>query len=87
MRNRKVLTIISLLILLLFVAACGAQPTPETVIEKVVETVVVEKEVAGETVVETVVVEKEVEKVVTATPEPVVEQEPITLTIWDFKSG
>jgi multiple sugar transport system substrate-binding protein len=47
-------------------AAC-AQPTPE----KVIETVVVEKE--GETVIETVEVEKEVEKVITATPEPPVE--------------
>ncbi len=49
-------------------AACGAQPTPE----KIVETVIVEKE--GEKVVETVIVEKEVEVekevVVTATPEP-----------------
>jgi oligopeptide transport system substrate-binding protein len=43
------------------VAACGAQPTPETI--TVVETVVVEKEVEGETVtvVETVEVVKEVE--------------------------
>lgn len=54
-------------------AACGAQPTPETI----VETVIVEKE--GETIVETVVVEKEVVKevekevVVTATPPPVEE--------------
>jgi multiple sugar transport system substrate-binding protein/raffinose/stachyose/melibiose transport system substrate-binding protein len=41
------------------IAACGAQPTPETI--TVVETVVVEKEGETVTVVETVVVEKEVE--------------------------
>ncbi|MBN1994088.1 MAG: extracellular solute-binding protein [Anaerolineae bacterium] len=60
-------------------AACGAQPTPE----KIVETVIVEKE--GEKVVETVVVEKEVEKVVTATPgaeAPAAETVTITFTGW-----
>jgi peptide/nickel transport system substrate-binding protein len=48
-----------LVVLILILAACGAQPEPQTI----VETVVVEKEVAGETitVVETVEVVKEVE--------------------------
>lgn len=58
------------------VAACGSQPTPQTV--TVVETVVVTKEVEGETktvvetveVIQTVEVEVEKEVVVTATPEP-----------------
>jgi peptide/nickel transport system substrate-binding protein len=73
--------------LALLAAQCGATPTPERIVEKVVETVVVEKEVAGETVtvVETVEVEvvKEVpvekEVVVTATPEPV--EEPLILRV------
>jgi ABC-type glycerol-3-phosphate transport system substrate-binding protein len=56
-------------------AACAAQPTPETI----VKTVIVEKE--GEKVVETVVVTKEVEKVVTATPEPV---ETVELAFWNM---
>ena len=65
------------LLLTLLAAQCGVTPTPEVVVEKVVETVIVEKEVEGETVtvvetvevevVQTVEVEKEV--VVTATPE------------------
>ncbi|GAB4534307.1 MAG: ABC transporter substrate-binding protein [Anaerolineae bacterium] len=63
--------------LILLAAQCGVTPTPEKIVEKVVETVIVEKEVAGETVtvVETVEVVKEVEKevVVTATPEPMAE--------------
>jgi len=63
----------------LILAAC-ATPTPEKIIERVVETKVVEVEkevtkiVAGtpivETVVETQIVKEEVEVVVTATPEP-----------------
>jgi ABC-type glycerol-3-phosphate transport system substrate-binding protein len=57
-------------------AACAAQPTPE----KVVETVIVEKE--GEKVVETVVVEKEV--VVTATPEAAPAGEAVTLSFWNM---
>jgi raffinose/stachyose/melibiose transport system substrate-binding protein len=86
--SNRVLILISLLVVLSMLAtACGPQPTPE-VVEKVVTQIVTEK------VVETVVVEgtpqvveKEVEVVVTATPEPEVEKEPITLTLWDFKSG
>jgi multiple sugar transport system substrate-binding protein/raffinose/stachyose/melibiose transport system substrate-binding protein len=58
------------------VAACGAQPTPETV--TVVETVVVEKEVEKEvTVVETVEVEKEVVKEVEVEKEVLKEVRPI----------
>lgn len=78
MKIQKLLVLLVSLGLLAVVAACSAA-TPEVVVEKVVETVVVEKEVQGETVtkVETVVVEKEVpvekevevEVVVTATPE------------------
>jgi peptide/nickel transport system substrate-binding protein len=70
-------------VLTLLAAQCGAPPTPEVIVEKVVETVIVEKEVEGETVtvVETVEVEKEVvvtvevekEVVVVATPEPMEE--------------
>lgn len=72
MNFKKLLILIVGLTVMALVAACGASATPQTVVEKVVETVVVEKEVQGETktVVETVVVEKEVEKVVTATPAP-----------------
>jgi peptide/nickel transport system substrate-binding protein len=66
---KKYVVVLTLLVIaVLTLLACGAQPTPEKIIEKVVETVVVEK--AGEKVVETVVVEKEKEVVVTATPEP-----------------
>ncbi|HXV44777.1 MAG TPA: ABC transporter substrate-binding protein [Anaerolineae bacterium] len=69
--KRKSLFLVILLgvsiMILAFISACGAAPTPETI--TVVETVVVEKEVQGETVtvVETVEVikEVEVEKVVT----------------------
>ncbi len=84
--RRTVFLLLSMAALLTLLAAqCGATPTPERIVEKVVETVVVEKEVAGETVtvIETVEVEvvKEVEKevVVTATPEPV--QEPLILRV------
>jgi peptide/nickel transport system substrate-binding protein len=66
-------------LLTLLAAQCGATPTPQVVVEKVIETVIVEKEVEGETVtvvetvevIQTVEVEKEV--VVTATPEPMEE--------------
>jgi ABC-type glycerol-3-phosphate transport system substrate-binding protein len=83
MKPQKLLPLIAIFtVLSLLAAQCGATPTPE----KVVETVVVTKEVAGEKVVETVVVEKEV--VVTATPEPqkeeVKEEEPVTLVFSDW---
>jgi ribose transport system substrate-binding protein len=75
MKGKHVFGLITLVVLFsLALMACGPAPTPVTVVEKVVETVVVEKE--GKTIIETVVVEKEVVKevekevVVTATPDP-----------------
>lgn len=67
MRVQKLVVLLVIVAVMAVIAAqCGATPTPE----KIVETVVVTKEVevAGEKVIETVVVEKEV--VVTATPAP-----------------
>lgn len=64
-------------VMLAVVAACGTQPTPETV--TVVETVVVEKEGEPVTVVETVVVEKEVIKEVEVPAEASMEEEQIVL--------
>jgi len=63
MFSKKALLFLLVMVLLGLIAACGAQPEPQTI----VETVVVTKEVAGETVVETVEVVKEVEKVVKET--------------------
>jgi oligopeptide transport system substrate-binding protein len=63
--KKTVLALFSTVVVLsMLAAACAAPATPQTVVEKVIETVVVEK--AGEKVIETVVVEKtvEVEKVV-----------------------
>ncbi len=61
--SKKFLLVSALALLALAIAAgCAAQPTPEKIIEKVVETVVVEKEVVVTKIVE---VEKEVEVVVT----------------------
>ena len=48
----------AVIVLSMLASACAAPATPQTIVEKVVETVVVEVE--GETIVETVVVEKEV---------------------------
>jgi oligopeptide transport system substrate-binding protein len=68
---------VTVVALSLLAAQCGAPATPQTIVEKVIETVVVEKE--GEKVVETVVVEvekevvKEVEKIVEVEKEVVVE--------------
>lgn len=82
MKNRKALVVFSVLMVFAFLfTAC--QPEPETVIETVVETVVVEKE--GETIIETVVVEKEVE--VTAVPEQVIEVESYPEIIMWAKAG
>ncbi len=72
--KKTVLALFAMVVVLSMIAAqCGAPATPQTIVEKVIETVVVEKE--GETIVETVVVEVEktveVEKVV----EKVVEKE------------
>jgi polar amino acid transport system substrate-binding protein len=58
----------SVLLVTLFLLGACTTPTPETVVERVVETVEVEREVE---VVRTVEVEKEVQVVVTATPEEV----------------
>jgi oligopeptide transport system substrate-binding protein len=77
-KTATAVALLSVLVLLLVVAAqCGAPATPQTVIE----TVVVEK--AGETVVETVVVEKtvEVEKMVEVTPTPVPAETKVTLDL------
>ncbi|MDH4136174.1 MAG: hypothetical protein OEW09_05580, partial [Anaerolineae bacterium] len=64
----KLWMIVTLLVVIAMLAACGPAPTPE-VIEKVVkETVVVEKEVEVE-VTKEVQVEVEKEVVVTPTPE------------------
>jgi ABC-type glycerol-3-phosphate transport system substrate-binding protein len=78
--QKWLLLLVVFAIMSLVAAQCGAAPTPE----KIVETVVVEKEVAGEKVIETVVVEKEV--VVTATPEPEKEApaEEVTLVFSDW---
>ena len=76
--KKTVLALFSAVVLLSLLAAqCGAPATPQTVVEKVIETVVVEKE--GKTVVETVEVEVvqtvEVEKVVEKEVEKIVEKE------------
>ncbi len=65
MFSKKTLLLLVVMVMLGAMAACGAQPVPQTI----VETVIVEKEVAGETIVETVEVVKEVEKVVVETVE------------------
>jgi glucose/mannose transport system substrate-binding protein len=72
--NKKLLTILSVFVLLSMVLASCAQPTPETVIKTVIVTEVVEVE--GEPVVQEVVttVEVPVEVVVTPTPEPKAKQ-------------
>jgi len=79
---KKKLLLLSLLVAVTVLAACGPQPTPEVITETIVETVEVEvvkeveKEVVKEVEVEKEVVkevEKEVEVVVTATPAPAVQ--------------
>ncbi|GAB4424086.1 MAG: oligopeptide ABC transporter substrate-binding protein OppA [Anaerolineae bacterium] len=76
MFSKKVALFLVVALAMGIIAACGAQPTPETI--TVVETVVVEKEVQGETVtvVETVEVVKEVEVVQTVEVEKIVEAAP-----------
>ena len=68
--QHKTFPLVALLAVVLLALACGGDT--ETIVEtRVVEqTVIVEREVAGETVVQTVVVEKEVIVVATATPGP-----------------
>lgn len=70
MRKNKYLPIvIGITVIVSLLVSCAPTPTPVTIEKKVVETVVVEKEVPVEKkVVETVVVEKE--KIVEATPVP-----------------
>jgi peptide/nickel transport system substrate-binding protein len=78
--KRTALLLFSVIVLLALVGAqCAAQPTPQ----RVVETVVVTKEVQGETVtvVETVEVVKEVEKEVVVTATPQAMEEPKVLRI------
>jgi peptide/nickel transport system substrate-binding protein len=69
MENKRIFTLLGLLIIasMLF-AACGAPPTPEVIRETIVETVVIERE--GEQVVITQIVE--VERIVTPEPPPAV---------------
>ena len=85
MKFRKFWVLAAIIGLLVIVSACGQAPTPERIVETVIETVVVEREIEGETVtvIETIEVEVEVEVekevvvetevevevVVTATPE------------------
>ena len=74
-----------LLLLAALIASCGATPEPQTVIQTVeVEKTVIETVEVEKTVVETVEVEKEVEvaTVVTATPEPEKELEPVHIVYW-----
>jgi general L-amino acid transport system substrate-binding protein len=69
---KKIASLISILFVFSLVLSACAQPTPETVVEEVVKTVVVTEvvEVEGETVIETQIVE------VVVTPEPE-EEEPM----------
>jgi peptide/nickel transport system substrate-binding protein len=75
--NKKWATLVALVMIVsLILTACGPTPEPETIVERVVETVEVEvtKVVEGQTVVETIVqtveVEKEVQVQVEVTPTP-----------------
>lgn len=57
--SKKTFIVLGLLVIISVVMAACAPAAPETIVEKVVETVIVEKE--GETIIETVIVEVEVE--------------------------
>jgi peptide/nickel transport system substrate-binding protein len=59
-KTRALALIVGLALSLLVLTACSGDDTAAPVIQKVVETVIVEKQVAGEKVVETVIVEKQV---------------------------
>jgi putative spermidine/putrescine transport system substrate-binding protein len=86
-KRRALATVILVTILALVLVACGSTPEPQTVIQTVeVEKTVVQTVEVEKTIVETVQVEKPVEKVVTATPEPVVER-PTQITLVDTNSG
>ncbi len=79
MKSRKHLIALgaTLVVALLVLAGCAA-PTPETITETIIETVVVEKE--GETIIETVEVERIVE--VTPIPEEPVDTGPVNIVIF-----
>ena len=62
MFSKKTLLFLLVMVLLGLIAACGAQPEPQTVVETVVVTK--EVEVPGETIVQTVEVEKIVKETV-----------------------
>ena len=68
---------VTLVVALLVLGACAA-PTPETITETIIETVVVEKE--GVTVIETVEVERIVE--VTPVPEEPADMGPVKIVIF-----
>jgi len=80
--KKNIFIVFAMLIIASMVLSACAQPTPQTVIETVVVTEVVEKE--GETIVETKVVEVEVE--VTATPEPEETEPPPPAVSPEFKN-
>lgn len=75
--SKKLSVLLVMLLTLLVLSACAAEP--QVVTEKVIETVVVEVE--GKTVIETVEVEKQVIVEVTPTPKPKAEGEK-TLIVW-----
>ncbi len=78
MKSKKFLALSAILVITLLVLVGCAAPTPETITETVIETVIVEKE--GETVIETVEVERVVE--VTPVPEEPEDMGPVTITIF-----
>jgi multiple sugar transport system substrate-binding protein len=78
MKSKKFFALGAVLTVTLLVLVACAAPTPETITETIIETVVVEKE--GETVIETVEVERVVE--VTPVPEEPEDMGPVTITIF-----
>jgi peptide/nickel transport system substrate-binding protein len=90
MLNKK-LAILAILVMVapLVLAACG--PTPEPIVERIVETSVVVETVvveqAGETVIQEVTSVVEVERVVTATPEPEPTEPPMAAISPEFKEA
>ncbi|MEJ2558209.1 MAG: extracellular solute-binding protein [Anaerolineae bacterium] len=78
--KKKLFAILALMAVVSMLAAqCAAPATPEKVVEKVVETVVVKETVPVE---KEVVVTKEVEKQVVVTKEVVAQAEPVTIVLW-----
>ena len=75
--SRKPTFVVCSVVMILAFVLTACQPPATPVVEKVIETVVVEKE--GQTVIETVVVEKTVEVPVEVTPEPVVSGQKVLL--------